>query len=380
MYTYKRFPVNFIKGKGVYLYDDKGEEYLDFVSGIAVNCLGHSHPKIVDCIKNQAENLIHISNYYWNKEQIDLAEILCENSPFEKAFFCSSGTEAVEAALKLAKKYSVDKPEKSKIIYMNNSFHGRSMGALSVTGQPKYQESFKPLIAGATSIDFNDTEALEAVFDENVCALIMEPIQGEGGIIPASTEFINKARELCDQYDSILIFDEVQCGIGRSGKLFCFDNFNVTPDVVCLAKGLGGGVPIGAMLATEKCSDALQPGDHGTTFGGNPLVCAVGNTVINELVNEGVISGVTEKSNYLKDKLNLLVEKYDSLDSVRGMGLLIGVIVNADPKEVMQKCFDNKLLLVSAGKNVLRFLPPLNVTKEEIDKAVSIFEDSIKSL
>jgi acetylornithine/N-succinyldiaminopimelate aminotransferase len=381
METYGRFDVSFEKGKGTKLYDSEGNEFLDFVSGIAVNCLGHSHPSIVKTIQEQSQNLIHISNYYWTKPQKELAKILCENSVFHRAFFCNSGTEAVEAALKLSRKYSILKgyENKNTIIYMNNSFHGRSMGALSVTGQPKYQQTFKPLIGNTISIDFNDSIALEEAFNENICAIILEPIQGEGGVVSANKEFLKKAKDLCEKYDALLIFDEVQCGIGRTGSLFAYEKFGVSPDVVCLAKALGCGIPIGAMLANEKAS-VLKPGDHGTTFGGNPLSCAVACTVLNELINNGVIASVDEKSTYLTTKLLALKEKYPVIKDVRGLGLLIGVELDLEPKAIMKECFSNGLLVVSAGKNVLRFLPPLNVNYEELDKAVSLFEKSLITL
>lgn len=381
MNTYGRFNVNFERGEGTWLYDDKGTEYLDFVSGIAVNCLGHSHPSIIKTIKEQSEKLIHVSNYYWNKPQLELAQILCENSNFDKAFFCNSGTEAIEAALKLSRKYSIKKgyDNKNTIVYMNNSFHGRTMGALSVTGQPKYQETFKPLLGNTISVDFNDIDGLESIFDNSVCAVIMEPIQGEGGILPAEVEFLEKTKELCAKYDSLLIFDEVQCGIGRTGSLFAHQKLGITPDVVCIAKALGGGVPIGAILTNEK-ADVLEPGDHGTTFGGNPLCCAVSYTVLKELIHNGIIDTVDEKSNYLINRLNDLKSKYPKIGEIRGMGLLIGVDIDLNPKELMKECFSNGLLVVTAGKNTLRFLPPLNVNYEELDKAILLFEKALISL
>lgn len=381
MNTYGRFNVNFEKGEGTWLYDDKGNKYLDFVSGIAVNCLGHSHPSIIKTIKEQSEKLIHVSNYYWNKPQLELAQILCENSDFDKAFFCNTGTEAVEAALKLSRKYSIKKgyDNKNTIIYMNNSFHGRTMGALSVTGQPKYQETFEPLLGNTLSINFNDIDGLESIFDNSVCAVIMEPIQGEGGILSAEIKFLEKAKELCEKYDSLLIFDEVQCGIGRTGSLFAHQKLGITPDVVCIAKALGGGVPIGAILTNEK-ADVLEPGDHGTTFGGNPFCCAVSCTVLKELIHGGIIATIDEKSNYLINRLKDLKSKYPEIGEIKGMGLLIGVDVDFNPKELMKECFSNGLLVVTAGKNTLRFLPPLNVNYEELDKAILLFEKALISL
>lgn len=376
MSTYGRFDVTFEKGFGCKIYDTDNNEYVDFVSGVATNCLGHSHPIIVNALNEQSSKLMHISNYYWSPEAIKLAEILCKNSDHEQAFFCNSGTEAVEAALKLSRKYGrlASSPDKHKIIYMTNSFHGRSMGSLSVTGQGKYQENFAPLIGGTVSIDFNDIDALNNAFDENVCAVILEPIQGEGGIISANIDFLKEARRLCDKFDSLLIFDEIQCGMGRTGSLFAYKKFNVIPDIVCLAKALGGGFPIGAIIANSRCSTSLVPGDHGTTYGGNPLACAVSFAVVKELTEGGIIDSVDEKSSYLVDKLNLLKSKYSIIDDIRGMGLLIGIKINVDPKTFVAECLKEGLLVISAGKDIIRLLPPLNVTLEEIDSALSILE------
>jgi acetylornithine/N-succinyldiaminopimelate aminotransferase len=380
MNTYGRFDVIFEKGIGTKLIDSKGEEYLDFVSGVAVNCLGHCNPVVVNAIKNQSEKLMHISNYYWNENAMKLTELLCKNCDHDKVFLCNSGTEAIEAGLKLARKYGLmhGGENKKEIIYMNNSFHGRTMGALSVTGQVKYQESFKPLIGGVASVDFNDEEDIKNKINEKTCAVIIEPIQGEGGIVPAKKEYLKFVRELCDKNNAILIFDEVQCGMGRTGSLFAYKKFGVIPDIVCIAKALAGGFPIGAMLAKEEVANAFVPGDHGNTFGGNPLAAGVALAVVNELVNNGILFNVEEKSKYMFEKLNALKEKYDVINAVRGMGLLIGVSLKCDLKTVINKCFSNKLLLITAGKDVVRFLPPLNVSFEEIDKALEIFEKSIK--
>ncbi|PJI09660.1 MULTISPECIES: aspartate aminotransferase family protein [Clostridium] len=380
MNTYGRFDVTFVKGKGTKLYDDKGNEYTDFVSGVAVNCLGHCHPSIVNAIKEQSSKLMHVSNYYWNESAMELTEVLCTHSDFDKVFMCNSGTEAIEAGLKLARKYGSihGGQDKKEIIYMNNSFHGRTMGSLSVTGQPKYQESFRPLIGGVKSVNFNDENDIKEKISSKTCAVIIEPIQGEGGIVPANKEYLQLLRKLCNENGALLIFDEVQCGMGRTGSLFAYQKFGVVPDIVCIAKALGGGFPIGAMLAKENVASAFVPGDHGNTYGGNPLACSVALAVLNELINNKVVEvNVNEKSKYLFDKLNDLKKKYKVIDDVRGMGLLIGVSVNCNVKDVINKCFENKLLLITAGKDVIRFLPPLNVSFEEIDKAVSIFEKSL---
>lgn len=381
MNTYGRFDVTFEKGVGSKLYDINGKEYLDFVSGVAVNCLGHSHPVIVDAITEQSKQLIHISNYYWNTKHGKLAEKLIENSDHSNVFLCNSGTEAVEGALKLGRKYGRLKGdnEKNTIIYMDNSFHGRTMGALSVTGQEKYQENFRPLIGGVKSTTFNDIEALRNAFDANVCALIVEPIQGEGGINAADVEFLKEARKLCDEFEAILIFDEIQCGMGRLGSLFAYKQFGVIPDVICIAKALGGGFPIGAFVANEKAGEVLVAGDHGSTYGGNPLGSAVALAVLTELVDGGVIATVEQKGAYLKSKLSEIKNKYGVIKEVKGMGLLIGISLEVSPKDFMSECFKNGLLAVSAGADVIRLLPPLNVSTEDMDSALAILEEVIKN-
>ncbi|WP_139906043.1 aspartate aminotransferase family protein [Clostridium thermarum] len=380
MNTYGRYDVTFEKGVGCKLYDVNGKEYLDFISGVAVNCLGHSHPVIVNAIKEQSQKLIHISNYFWNTEHTKVAEKLIENSDHKNVFLCNSGTEAVEGALKLGRKYGKLKggPDKHTIIYMEDSFHGRSMGALSVTGQGKYQESFKPLIGGVKSVPFNDIEALKKAFDANVCALILEPIQGEGGINTADIDFLREARRLCDEHDAILIFDEIQCGMGRLGTLFAYKQFDVIPDVICLAKALGGGFPIGAFVASEKARDVLVAGDHGSTYGGNPLASAVSAAVLTELVEGGVVAKVTEKGNYLKSKLTEIKDKYGVIKEVKGMGLLIGISLTVSPKDFASLCFKKGFLVATAGTDVVRLLPPLNVSSEDMDSALAIIEEVVK--
>lgn len=382
MNTYGRFDITFNQGKGSFLYDINGKEYLDFVAGIAVNCLGHCHPKIVDTIKNQSEKLIHISNLYWNSEQIKLAELLSKYSDHNEVFFNNSGTEACETALKLARKYGYTKEDSTKniILYMENSFHGRTMGALSVTGQEKYQEKFKPLISGVEQVKFNDIKDLTEKMNKNVCAIIVEPIQGEGGIIPAHKEFLYAARQLCNDYDALLIFDEVQCGVGRTGKLFAYQNFGIVPDVICMAKGLGAGYPIGAVLANTKAASAFEPGDHGCTFGGSPLACAVSIAVLDELINKSIINDVNKKSDYLIDKINELKNSYKMIERVNGLGLMLGIQFNesVNTKDIVNRCFKEGLLLVGAGNNVIRLVPPLTVKYNEIDQAMSILEKVLK--
>lgn len=375
MNTYGRFDVVFEKGKGCRVYDVSGKEYLDFVSGVAVNCLGHCHPVITNALAAQSQKLIQISNYYWNTEHTLVAEKLIKNCEHKSVFFCNSGTEAVEGALKTARKYGKLKGGENKnvILYMNNSFHGRSMGALSVTGQPKYQKEFMPLIGGVKQVEFNSMEQLNDAFDENVCGVIVEPIQGEGGVNAASTEFLKECRRLCDKYDALLIFDEIQCGMGRLGSLFAYKKFGVVPDVIAIAKALGGGFPIGAFIVNERASIGMAPGDHGSTYGGNPLGSAVALAVLNELVEGGVVASVEEKSEYFKEKLYELKEKYGVIKEVKGMGLLLGISVK-DAKAFVDSCFEKGMLVVTAGTDVVRLLPPLNVSKEDMDAALEILE------
>ena len=383
MNTYSRYDLVFVKGEGPWLTDDKGEDYLDFVSGIAVNCLGHAAPEIVKTINEQASKLMHISNLYWSEPQIELAGRLAEASGLDKVFFGNSGTEANETALKIARKYGKVKggDTKTKIICMVDSFHGRSMGALSVTGQEKYRKAFRPLIGDVYEAHFNDLASVEALMDDDVCAVILEPVQGESGILPAEQSFMEGVRALCDKHDALLIFDEVQCGMGRSGKLFTYQTYGVMPDVCTTAKALGGGFPIGAVMANNKAAEHFVPGDHGCTFGGNPLACACGNTVMKALIDNDLLSYVNEMSEYIFGKLNALCEKYDKIKLVRGKGLLIGVMMEDGYKsKVINNAIEQHLLLAGAGNEVVRFLPPLNVTKEEIDTAVERFERAVQAL
>lgn len=379
MNTYARFDVIFEKGIGSKLYDTKGREYIDFVAGVAVNCLGHNHPVIVNALAEQSKMLMHVSNLYWNVPQLELAEMLGSHSKHDKVFFCNSGTEAVESAVKLARKYGRSKGEgKYQLLYMENSFHGRTMGALAVTGQEKYQASFMPLMEGVEMVKFNSAEDLTQKMNDGVCGVIIEPIQGEGGVLPASKEFLETARKLCDQYDALLIYDEVQCGIGRTGKLFAYEMYGIVPDILCIAKGLGGGFPIGAMMAVKKAADAFVPGDHGCTFGGNPLACAVSLAVLKELIYGGIIEKVEGKSRYIIEKMNVLIKEYKNIEGIQGMGLMLGIRLESDSKVFVEKCFERGLLTVGAGKNVVRLVPPLNVGEDEIDEAMLIIREVLE--
>lgn len=366
MKTYNRKDLNFEKGRGAYLYTSQGEKYLDFVSGVAVNILGHSNIVIVEAIKKQADKLIHVSNLYHTENLSKLSKILCEKTSMSSVFFSNSGAESVETALKIAKKYG-NTEKKSKILYMNNSFHGRTLGALSVTGQVKYQESFAPLIGGVSMCEFNDINSLENAFTEDVYAVIIESIQGEGGINQINEDFAIKIKELCIKKNALLIVDEIQSGIYRTGKLFAYEHFNLNPDIICVAKGLGGGLPIGATIVSKK-ADILTPGDHGSTFGGNPLVTAVAYEILthvstNEFLNEN--KKIVEKLNAY---LNLKSEKFAFIKKVKGKGMLIGIEIEGDLKEFVDIAQSEKLLLISAGSNTIRLLPPLNLNISELNE------------
>lgn len=378
MGTYKPFDILFKKGKGVYLYDDKDEKYLDFVSGIAVNSLGHSHPAIVDTIKKQCGDLTHISNLYYNEHQIELSNLLIEESDHAAVFFCNSGTEAVEGAIKVAKKYG-KKKNKNKILYFKNAFHGRSLGALSVTSNQKYKESFYPLVSHVQEVNLNDKEDFMKKFDDTVCGVIIEPIQGEGGINPVDDAFLSFIAGETQKKDALLIFDEVQTGIGRTGKFFAYNHYPVVPDVIALAKGLGGGVPIGAFIVNEK-ANVLTPGDHGCTFGGNPLVTAVGSEVVKIIRNPSFLEQVNKSGEYLLNQLNVLKDKFDSIQKIKGKGLMIGVDVSIDPKMIVKKALDEKLLIINAGGNTIRLVPPLIITKKEIDEFIEKFDRVLTSI
>lgn len=377
MKTYKRFDLNFVKGKGVYLYEKNGDKYLDFVAGIAVNALGHSNEKIVKAIKDQSEKLLHISNLYYDDHQINLSKKLIKLSDHQSVFFCNSGTEAIEGTLKIARKYGLKKG-KNKILYFDQAFHGRSLGALSVTSNEKYKQSFKPLIPNVQSVKLNDYEDFKNKFDDDVCAVIIEPIQGEGGINPVNNDFLQMIREETLMKDALLIFDEVQAGIGRTGTFFAYQGFNVIPDVIALAKGLGGGVPIGAFIANEK-ADVLSYGDHGCTFGGNPLVTAVSNVVLDEVSKPEFLKEVIEKGDYLMNKLEDLMKKSSIITQVKGKGLMIGVDFAIDPKVIVKLALIEKLLIINAGTKTIRLVPALNVTYKEIDAFLYVFEKTVRN-
>lgn len=376
MNTYSRFDAVFEYGKDCYLFDENGKKYVDFVGGIAVSSLGYSSDKLKNAIKTQADKLLHCSNLYWNKHQLLLAEKLCKNSSFDKAFFCNSGAEANEAALKLAKIYAKKNKGENcfNFIAFKNSFHGRTTGALSLTGQEKYSKNFAPLMAGVKFAEYNNINSVKELLDDSVCAVILEPVQGEGGIIPADIQFLKEIRKICTENNIALIFDEVQTGIGRCGKLFAHQCFGVEPDIIALAKGLAGGIPVGAMLANDKFASAFSYGDHASTFGGNPLAMAAANVVIDEIIDGGILENVNKMSAYFIDKLQNLKEEYDFVTEIKGLGLMLGMEVKIPPKEIVSLAYKEGLLILSAGANVVRFVPPLVIDKETADIGFEILD------
>lgn len=378
MNTYSRFPVAVDHGEGVYVWDVDGKKYLDFVAGIAVNCLGYCHPRLSAAIADQAQKLLHCSNLYYTEPQIELAEKLVSHSDFDKVFFCNSGAEANEAALKLCRKYARMKGKAgSGIITMIKSFHGRTYGAITATGQEKYQKGLDPLLPGFSYVPYNDFDALLSAVNEDTCGILMEVMQGEGGIIPADLEYLKKVRLLCDEMDILLIFDEVQTGVGRSGSLFCYQEYGVAPDGATFAKGLAGGVPIGALMVKEEAAKAFAPGDHASTFGGNSLATRAGCVVLDELFSHGVLENVKKQGTYLKERLHALAKKYPVVLEARGIGLMQGIALSVPVAPIIAQCIANGLLLVGAGPNVLRFVPPLIIEKEQIDEAMEILERAL---
>lgn len=376
MKTYSRFPLTFEKGEGMYVYDENGKEYLDFVAGIAVNSLGHNHPKLVKAISEQAAKLIHISNLYYTEPQVKLAQKLVENGNLDKVFFCNSGAEAIESALKLARKYG-SKTGRQEIITMHQSFHGRTFGAVTATGQDHYHEGLGDMLPHIKYAKFNDIESVKAAVNENTIAILMEPVQGEGGIRPAAKKFLQQVRDLCDEKDILLMFDEVQCGVGRLGTLFAYQTFGVVPDVMSTAKGIAGGIPCGIMMAKANVAESFVPGDHASTFGGNPLATAAGNVVVDELLG-GLLDNVKTQGAYLKEKLKEIAEKHsDIVTDVRGIGLMQGIELNEAAGPYISKAIDMGLLLVGAGKFIIRFVPSLIVSKEDIDKAMEILDKAL---
>ena len=380
--TYGRFPITMVRGEGCRLWDEEGKEYLDFVGGLAVCALGHSSPLVTEALENQSKTLVHVSNLYYTKPQIELAQLLIENSFADRVFFGNSGAEANEAAIKLARRYSNEKhgPGKHVIVSMKGSFHGRTMATLSATGQEKIQAGNNPLLGGFRFVPFNDLPSLERVIDDTVCAVMLEPIQGEGGVVYPDPGYLEGVEKICRDRNLLLIFDEVQVGMGRTGRLFAHEHFGVKPDIMTLAKALANGLPIGAMLSTEAISGAFGPGSHASTFGGTPLVTAVAKAVLKSLLEDGWIDNCREMGEYFKGKLLGLKEKHGCIRDVRGLGLILGAELDRPGAPIVDACTEKGFLINCAQETVLRFLPPLIVGKDEIDPLVETLDGILGDL
>ena len=380
LHTYNRYPVVFDRGEGVHLYDVDGREYLDFAAGIAVQSLGYNNQEYTQALKDQIDKLTHISNLYYTAPMMEAAEKVVKASGMSRVFFTNSGTEAIEGALKAARKYAYEKygEERYEIVAMNHSFHGRSIGALSVTGNEKYQIPFRPLVPGIRFAEYNDLESVKAQITEKTCAVILETVQGEGGVYPVTEAFLKGVKALCEERDMLLILDEIQCGMGRTGYMFAWQEYGVEPDIMTCAKAIGCGVPVGAFVLGEKAAKgSLKPGDHGTTYGGNPFVCAAVSKVFDLYEKEHILENVRTVGAYLTEQLDALVEKYDFLKERRGKGMIQGLEVTGRPvAEIVERALANGLVLITAGSSVLRFVPPLVITKEDVNCMVEKLERS----
>lgn len=380
LHTYNRYQIVFDKGEGVYLYDIEGKKYLDFVSGIAVFALGYQNKEYNDALKAQIDKIIHTSNYYYNMPAIEAAKKLKEVSGMDRVFFTNSGAEAIEGAIKAARKYAYlkDGTTDHEIIAMNHSFHGRTMGALSVTGNPHYREAFEPMIGNIRFADLNDFDSVLANVNEKTCAILFETVQGEGGIYPATEDFMKKVKALCEERDILMILDEIQCGMGRTGYMYAWQKYGIKPDIMTTAKALGCGVPVGAFLMTEKVGqNSLAAGDHGTTYGGNPLACAAICKVLELYEKEHVLDNVREVSAYLEEKLDTLVSAYDKIETRRGAGLMQGLVFREPVGDIINKALEKGLVLINAGTNIIRLVPSLIITKQHVDEMISILEESL---
>jgi len=377
MGTYKRFPIVLVKGAGARVWDSDGNEYLDFVAGIAVCSLGHSHPKVIEAIKSQAENLTHVSNLYHIEPQIRFAKMLTENSFADKVFFCNSGAEANEAAIKLARKFACENMggKKTELITMKNSFHGRTLATITATGQEKFQVGFAPLPSGFSYVPFNDIDALDKAVTDKTYAIMLEPIQGEGGIIIPDADYLMQVRKLCTDKGILMILDEVQVGMGRTGKLFAYEHYGIEPDIMTLAKALGNGFPVGAMLALDHIAKVFVPGTHAATFGGNPLAMTAALSVTDAMIHGGIIDNCARVGEYFLMKLEGMKKKCSVIKEVRGKGLIIGVELTVEGSGIVSKCMQKRLLINCTGGNVLRFVPPLIINKADVDAAVDILTD-----
>jgi acetylornithine/N-succinyldiaminopimelate aminotransferase len=381
-HTYARYPVLLVRGKGTRVWDLEGEEYLDFVSGLGVCSLGHCHPKVIKAIQDQAERLIHVSNLYYIEPQIQLASLLCKHSFADKVFFCNSGAEANEGAFKLARKYAKEKMGKNRyeIITMERSFHGRTLATLTATGQEKFHKGYEPLMPGFKYVPFNDLGAVKKGIDSKTCAVMLEPIQGEGGVNCPSEGYLKAIREVCDEKGLLLIFDEVQVGMGRTGKLFAYEHDGIEPDMLTLAKSLAGGVPIGALLIRKGIAESFNPGDHASTFGGNPLATAAGVAALMAMLEEGMLENCQKIGDYFLSQLEEIKIKFPFVKEVRGKGLILGMELKIDGSSIVKEMLRKKILINCTMGNVLRFLPPLIATKEEVDRVVKALEEVFQGL
>lgn len=382
LHTYNRYQIVLDRGRGVYLYDTDGIKYLDFVAGIAVFALGYGNKEYNDALKAQIDKVIHTSNYYYNVPAIQAAKKLKEVSGMDRVFFTNSGAEAIEGAIKAARKYAYQKDGTTdhEIIAMNHSFHGRTFGALSVTGNPKYREPFEPMIGNVKFAEMNDLESVEKLVNDKTCAIILETVQGEGGLVPATEEFLKGVKALCEERDILLILDEIQCGMGRTGYMFAWQRYGVKPDIMTTAKALGCGVPVGAFLMTEKVAqNSLAAGDHGTTYGGNPLACAAVEKVLDLFEQNHIIDNVREVAPYLEQRLEELKDKYDCIVERRGAGLMQGLVFDRPVRDVIERAMENGLLLINAGADIIRFVPSLIISKENIDEMIEILESCLES-
>ena len=380
LHTYNRYQVVFEKGDGVYLYDMNGKKYLDFVAGIAVFALGYNNKEYNDCLKGQIDKIIHTSNYYYNIPAIEAAKKIKKASGMDRVFFTNSGAESMEGAIKAARKYAYLKDGKTdhEIIAMNHSFHGRTMGALAVTGNPKYREAFEPLIGNVKFADLNDFDSVLAQVTDKTCAIILEPVQGEGGLFPATEDFLKKVRVLCDEKDILLIFDEVQCGMGRTGYLYAWQRYGIKPDIMTSAKALGCGIPLGAFMMTEHVAqNSLVAGDHGTTYGGNPLACAAASKVFDLFEEMHIVEHVQETAPYLEEQLKKLMDKYDCITEHRGVGFMQGLVFDRPVGDIITKAIEQGLVLINAGPQIIRFVPPLIIEKKHIDDMIAILDECI---
>ncbi len=380
LHTYNRYQIVLEKGEDVYLYDTEGKKYLDFAAGIAVCSLGYGHPKYKEALKNQIDMLMHTSNLYYTPAVAMAADKLKKAAQMDRVFFTNSGTEAIEGALKAARKYAyTNQNGRYEFIAMNHSFHGRSMGAVSVTGNEHYRTPFEPLVSGVKFAEYNDLESVKALISEKTCAIILETIQGEGGIYPAEEAFLKGVRALCDENDILLILDEIQCGMGRCGSMFAWQGYDVKPDIVAMAKAIGNGVPVGAFAMTEKVAEkSLAPGDHGTTYGGNPFVCAAVSSVLDIFEEEQIVEHVQKVGGYLEEKLNILVDKSSFVEKRRGKGLMQGLVLTKPVGDVVKKALEHGLIVISAGGNVLRMVPPLVITEAHVDEMIEKLEKALE--